>query len=471
MTRILGDRRVAPMALGVAIALLLLGLLVPLSFGGVADAQEVTTVEGGDNVQVAIELSRLTFPDGAQAAFLGRSDLFPDNLASGAGQGLIDSPLLLTESNALNEDTRAELERLDVRAVFVLGGENAISSTVEQELEDEGYTVERLEGETRIETAIDIARTLFPLEETAILARAFPATGGTSTDETQAFADSLAAGGWAADDGFPVLLTQTEVLTGNTRDYLEESPINQVFIVGGEAAISQTVEQQVEDLGITVERVEGPTRFDTAVAIAEARGFDSAEDAETTILIEGQAEDAWAAGFASAALADLADAPIVLANGDDLPQATRDFLEGGNGGGTGSPAAAQIFAQDSETPTATTTPTGSASPSASPSATATPTEEPTEEPNPICIIPIPFVCDGGEEPTGSESETGSPTETGTGGGGRQEIGRLVCVDVSEEACDEAREALGLEGGGSESASPTATDGGDGGEIIPTPVDA
>ena len=47
------------------------------------------------------------------------------------------------------------------------------------------------------------------------------------------------------------------------------------------------------------------------------------------VLVEGQADDAWVAGFTAAAHAAANDAPIVLANGEDLPPETEAFLSGG----------------------------------------------------------------------------------------------------------------------------------------------
>jgi len=63
------------------------------------------------------------------------------------------------------------------------------------------------------------------------------------------------------------------------------------------------------------------------VAIAEARGFDEGNPAERVIVVEGQSAMSWVAGFTAAALSASTDAPILLANGDDLPTETMSFLE------------------------------------------------------------------------------------------------------------------------------------------------
>ncbi|MGI9019023.1 MAG: cell wall-binding repeat-containing protein, partial [Euzebya sp.] len=171
--------------------------------------------------------------------------------------------------------------------------------------------MERRAGASRFETATAIARADAAAADTVILARAFPSEG--ATDPTQGFADALAAGGMAAEFGWPVLLTQTEVLTPTTRAYLQEAGIGQVEIMGGTAAISAGVEAEINGLGIATERVSGASRAETAIAVAAKRGAPSAAEAAHVVLVQGQTEDAWAGGFAAAARSALLDAPIVLA--------------------------------------------------------------------------------------------------------------------------------------------------------------
>jgi putative cell wall-binding protein len=317
--------------------LALLAAMFPLT-GASAQGGDVTLdLEGESNVEYAIAWSQQAYPaaaidagDGPTRALIGRDDLFPDNLASGALQDT--SPLLLTATEELSVATMTELNRLGVTDVTILGDSDAVDPKVEDQLNEQGFNVDRLGGLTRIETAIAIAQDdtadTSAVEETpdttAILARAYPST----EDGTQAFADSLAAGAWAAADGYDVLLTESDVLTGNTADYLAEAGYETIFIVGGTEAISEDVEAAVTELADTVTRVSGPTRFETAVAIANERGFADSSEADVTLLVDGQAGDAWADGFPAANLAAMGDYPVVLANSaaTSLPEATTEFL-------------------------------------------------------------------------------------------------------------------------------------------------
>jgi hypothetical protein len=115
---------------------------------------------------------------------------------------------------------------------------------------------------------------------------------------------------------------------------LAGSGITEVKVMGGTAAIADAVVAELMEMGITVERVAGADRAETAVEIAKERGAESAADVAQVIVVDGFGEDAWAAGFAAAArsagaggFAQVgAGAPIVLGNVDSLPPATVEWL-------------------------------------------------------------------------------------------------------------------------------------------------
>lgn len=304
---------------------LLAGMLASPA-GAVGDISDTINVRlpGGANdpARIALRFARATFPDGGvDRVVLATEDTFADALASGTLQGA-DVPLLLTSGDDVRTDVRSELERLGASGVLLLGGTAALDDSVEQELSDADLDVFRVAGRTRIETAVEVAD-LAPESSTAIVSRAF----GDEVDPSRAFADSLSAASLAADNGWPSLLTATDALSPETRAAIIDSPVERVLLMGGTAAIGTAVEEELLALGIDVERVAGPTRFSTALEVASLRGFEDAGDAQRVILVEGQAPDAWAAGFAAASHAVVADAPILLANGPTIPPETAAFLD------------------------------------------------------------------------------------------------------------------------------------------------
>lgn len=302
------------------VAGLLLCALLPAP-RALAAAGERWSLSGTDPVSAAVDISRMAFPSGAPSAVLARSDQFPDALA--AGLLLREGPLLLTASAALSEATAAELGRLGVKRVTILGGEAAVSAAVATALRAAGYQVSRLAGAGRVETAVAVASSR-PASRTVILARA---AGGA--DATQGFADALAAGAWSAASGYPVLLSDTAALSGPTATYLRAARVGTVMVVGGTGAISAQVERQLLGLGLAVRRLAGRERSATAVAIAGAQGYASAADTARVVVVDGRGADAWAPGFAAATLAAQGRTAVVLAETDALPAPTATFLAEG----------------------------------------------------------------------------------------------------------------------------------------------
>jgi len=268
-----------------------------------------------DRVSSAVAWSRSNFPDGSAFAVLGRSDLFADSLAAGGVQGALNAPLLLTATDALDERVSAELDRLGVRRVAIMGGTAAISPAVADALRAKGYGVDRVAGSDRIGTALAAAQAYHPGARSALLVRGFG-------QGSRAFADTLSAGALAASSDQPVLFSATAGLTPAVRDYIASHGIDRVTLIGGEAALAPAVEEAVKATGAETERLAGTDRFGTAAQVAGATG---AEEATHVVVIDGMDPDAWADGFPAAARRS----PVLLANGDDLPPPTAGTLMGG----------------------------------------------------------------------------------------------------------------------------------------------
>lgn len=282
---------------------------------------------GQDAVGAAIALSQATFPS-ANLVMLARDDIFPDTLSSVAAQGIAGAPLLVTPTTQLEDRVVAELRRLGASRVLVLGNELAVDPAVEQELEDLGFDTVRAGGPTRIETAVEVTRNVAPDTATALLLRAYPDPGG---DQAQAYADALAVGPLGSQKEWPVLLTTTDTLHPATAEFLASSAVNNVVIIGGTAAVSEQVASTVAEMGIAVDRIAGPNRFATAIAIAGVMGYDNAADPSRQILSEASetALPLWSAGFAAASHGAVFDAPVLLADGAFLPSETLNFIADG----------------------------------------------------------------------------------------------------------------------------------------------
>lgn len=270
---------------------------------------------GDDRLDTASRISRESFPqDGsAGAVLLARSNGFADALASAALAAVEDAPVLLSPTATVPDSVLDEIERAlgGAGKVFVLGGDAAISPDVVAALEARGHTVQRIAGDDRVATALQIAD--------------FLVAAGVEMDEVVIasganFPDALAGAAFAASDGTPVLLTAPDALDPRVRDFLVSLGGDvEVLLAGGPAAVGVAVEAELVGLGYEVERLAGDDRFETAVEIAE-RLFPSPS---AVILATGvNFPDA----LAGSSLAGVTNAPILLV-GSELPDVVREYLE------------------------------------------------------------------------------------------------------------------------------------------------
>ena len=144
------------------------------------------------------------------------------------------------------------------------------------------------------------------------------------------FADALVAGPFAARGAHPVLLTQRDELHAGVAGYLSAAGISHVVLMGGPAALSETVETSITALGISVTRLAGATRYDTAVKAAElvqGRYSDAAEPCFSSSTIGLARARVPFDSFSAAPLLGRLCAPLVLADPARIPADTAAFLD------------------------------------------------------------------------------------------------------------------------------------------------
>lgn len=272
---------------------------------------------------IAASVSQQIYPSGTAAEIvLIRDQPTGDALAAGSLIGLFDTTFLLSGSEALPATTAREIDRLGRPRVHILGGPDAIAVEIEDELVAAGHNVHRHHGPTQADTAIDIARAHFPEAGTAVLVRTPDAQEGA----VAALSSALAATTMAASRELPMLLTDRATLSASTAEYLDDSVIEGVVVVGSEEEISSEVTDRLDALGIGWTRVGGQNRFENAVEVARDRGFPSARQAAGVVLVEGGHDSVWPAGFLGSVLAAREEGPVLLANGDVLPPSTAAYL-------------------------------------------------------------------------------------------------------------------------------------------------
>lgn len=277
-----------------------------------AATPDVERAAGGNRYETAAAISAAAFPDGADVVYVATGDDFPDALASGPVAGLRRAPILLTQSDGVPGPTAEEIVRLTPSEIFVLGGQNALSSDIAAQLEAlVGSKVTRLSGPDRFATAAEVSSSYFEPGVDLV----YLATG-------RSFPDALAGGAAGAHLDAPVLLTDTEALPDATQAELERLTPGRIVVLGGATQVSDAVLDAVRPLTEgDVTRVSGTNRYATSAAVAD--GAFEAQAVDTVYLATGSG---FADALAGVPAAAAAGAPVLLVADTCLPGEAMDAL-------------------------------------------------------------------------------------------------------------------------------------------------
>ncbi|OXS58531.1 hypothetical protein B1B00_14215 [Bacillus sp. DSM 27956] len=264
------------------------------------EAPEVARLTGDTRYETAVEISKQGW-ENADTVILARGDSFPDALAGAPLAYKHDAPILLTEQGTLNKAAKAEITRLGAKNVIILGGKGAVSNYVKYQLEGMGLNVERIGGDDRWETAVNIAASLGGSPEKAVVANG------------KNFPDALAIASYAASKGYPILLTDKDMLPAETTKALKG--IDSTIVVGGEGVVGKKVYDSLPD----ATRYFGLDRYSTAAKIATEL------NPSTNVYVATGKN--FADALAGSVLAAKENASMLLVQPNDLPTVATDAIQ------------------------------------------------------------------------------------------------------------------------------------------------
>ncbi|MCM3691771.1 SpoIID/LytB domain-containing protein [Neobacillus niacini] len=246
----------------------------------------------------------------SDAVVLGRGDIPIDALTGTVLAKKYNSPLLLTASNNVPQSVLEKIKSLKPSTVYVLGGKLAISDDVIAQIEETGTKVNRISGNTRYQTAVKIAEQITGSTELII-------TSGSSESP-----DALSIASYAAKNQIPILVTSSNGLSEDVKNYIRDHQISKAYVIGGTIAVSENVVTEMKALGISnIERIAGEKRYDTSVEIAKRFNF----DLNNVFFANG---DLFIDALPGAALAAQYNAPVILTQKDTFSTAPKAWLKG-----------------------------------------------------------------------------------------------------------------------------------------------
>lgn len=223
---------------------------------------------------------------------------FADALSASVLAHEKEAPILLVDSSVASSKDAFDyvIQHLNsTGTVYIIGGTGIISTEFETKLNALGFkNIVRIAGMDRYDTSYKIASSLKDVTVSTVV-----------ISSGEQYPDALSISSFAANKGWPILLSPYDALPQKIKNFLLEKKPSKVYITGGIGVILDNVKSEINSLlpQSSVERLTGQSRFDTNVIISETL----APNPSTIYLSTGY-------GFADA----LAGSVVAAKNGDPI---------------------------------------------------------------------------------------------------------------------------------------------------------
>lgn len=253
---------------------------------GFNTGMEFNRVQGIDRYETSISVSKKW--SSSEYAVLASGEDFPDALSAAPLARAYGAPILLTTPRTLMPNTEAELSRLGVKELFIIGGTASVSKEIENKLSSKGIKITRLSGNDRYETSLAVADYIGTAGEIFVVSGAN-------------FPDALSIASYAAYSQIPIILTENNNLSEGIQDFIAAYGVKKAYLIGGSGVISENVANKLPN----VERIGGKDRYETNLKVLEKFPFYFG----LTMFASGQG---FADALSGSALAALTSSPIIL---------------------------------------------------------------------------------------------------------------------------------------------------------------
>ncbi|WP_439144818.1 cell wall-binding repeat-containing protein [Virgibacillus profundi] len=266
-------------------------------------------VRVGDEVDISFQSNVI----GGEANFIVK---FPNQSSTQSTSNNMEEVQTGVYKGTWTVPTNVDLQNVTIEVELTDSTGNRVTEEAPGKLFISSEQLDRISGEMRYDTAIEISQEGWETSDTVILSRGLE------------FADALAGVPLAHKLDAPILLTPNDDLRDNTLEEIERLGAGEVIILGGTGAISENVVEELEEADLDVRRIAGGTRFETAALIASEVSPDGAEE---VVVVNGM-DFPDALSVASHAAKE--GLPILLTKSESLPQVTEAAISDLNAGKT-----------------------------------------------------------------------------------------------------------------------------------------
>lgn len=237
------------------VSLLTITFLSVTLYGNTSNASTKDTLTGSGRWETAIKISQAGWTK-SDNAILVNDNSIADALSATPFAKAKDAPILLTQSNKLDSRIKAELKRLGVKNVYLIGGSIAIGSNVEKQLDANNINFERISGSSRYETSLKLAE---KLDKENSISKIVVVNG------EKGLADAVSVGAIAAQENMPIILSDSNDGIEVANNFIDSKDIKNSYVIGGTYSISNSVERSLPN----ATRIAGESRSETNAKIIE----------------------------------------------------------------------------------------------------------------------------------------------------------------------------------------------------------
>ncbi len=248
---------------------------------------------GSDRYATSINVCKNNW-DKSDYAVLVSGEGFADALCAAPLAKKFDAPIILTNGKVLSNDIKNELIRLNVRKVFIIGASGVISEDIERQVYGMNIDCERISGNDRYDTSLKVAQYI-GINKGVVIASG------------ENFPDALSIAPMAAAKGMPILLTDKHGLKENIKNYIENSVIENCYILGEEGIVSDDITKNINNC----KRLSGADRYETNQKIINE--FSNNIDFSSVYVATGEG---FADALSGAAAAAKTNSPIIFTDGN-----------------------------------------------------------------------------------------------------------------------------------------------------------
>ncbi|MFL0195419.1 cell wall-binding repeat-containing protein [Clostridium sp. WILCCON 0269] len=252
---------------------------------------------GDDRYDTSIQISKNNWNQSDYVVIVSGEN-FPDALCAAPLAKKYNSPILLTQNNSLDDSVLQEIQRLNAKNAFIIGGTSVVSQNIEGQLNNLNIHCTRIEGQDRYETSVKVSQII-------------GTSNGVVIASGENFPDAISVAPIAAANQMPILLTTSDRLPDSVKNFISNNNISKYYVVGGTSAISDNAISNLNNY----KRLSGDDRYGTNSAIVNE--FIDSIHFNHTYLANGEG---FADALSGSAAAAMTSSPIILLNSSNTKE-------------------------------------------------------------------------------------------------------------------------------------------------------